>query len=93
MITVGIVCIMIEYVMLILYFPAYINFYLIARCYFFLIFHLFLLNYSVLILMFCAFPYFLQIIKSLSIVDILGNTKQYTEEESCLSVKVWNDQY
>lgn len=51
-------------------------------------FHLFLLNYSVLILMFCAFPYFLQIIKSLSIVDILGNTKQYTEEESCLSVKV-----
>lgn len=56
------VCIMTEYVMLILYFLAYVRFYLVSQYCLFLFFYLFSLNYSILI--FCAFSLFLPSYKS-----------------------------
>lgn len=81
-IIVWIVCIMTEYVMLILYFPGYISFFLVSQCSLF-VFSPWLTKLPCFNIL-CFF--FFQVIKAISIIDILENTKQYTEEKSCPSL-------
>lgn len=81
-ITVWIVCIMTEYIMILLYFPGYISFYLVSQCSLF-VFSPWLTKLQCFNIL-CFF--FFQVIKAISVIDILENTKQYTEEKSCPSL-------